>query len=105
VYAFEGKVVGPSITPRVKERRQFPSLRVDSSQVRAFVQIAALASKRQIIIIIGAAVYSCGDVFDMMPQATMFLEQTTIFTPLASSLPDKVPRRRIHLLLNIRVEV
>jgi hypothetical protein len=29
-YAFESEVVGPSITPRMKDGRQFPSLRVDS---------------------------------------------------------------------------
>jgi hypothetical protein len=42
--AFEGKVVGPSITPRMKDGRHLPSLRVDSCQVRAFVQIAAVTS-------------------------------------------------------------
>lgn len=74
-------------------------------EVRAFVQIAALASQRQITFIIGAAVYSGRDVFDMMPQAAMFLMQTTIFATVASPLPDKGPRRGIHLLLNIRVQV
>jgi hypothetical protein len=42
--AFKSKVVGPSITPRMKEGRHFPGPRVDSCQVRAFVQIAAVAS-------------------------------------------------------------
>jgi len=44
-------------------------------------------------------------VLDMMPQATMFLVRTTIFATVASSLADKIPRRRIHLLWNIRVQV
>jgi len=41
----------------------------------------------------------------MMPQATVFLVQTTILATVAGSLPDEIPRRRIHLLLNIRVQV
>jgi len=40
-----------------------------------------------------------------MPQAAVFLVQTTIFATVAGSLPDEIPRRRIHLLLNIRVQV
>ena len=35
--AFEGKVVGPSIAPRMKDGRQLLRLRIDSCQVRAFV--------------------------------------------------------------------
>ena len=70
----------------MKDSRHLPSLRVDSCQVRAFVQIAAVASQRQIIGIIGAAVLLCRDVFNMMPQAAMFLVQTTIFATTAVRL-------------------
>jgi len=89
----------------MKDGRHLPGLRVDSCQVRAFVQIAAVSSQRQIIGIIGAAVLLCRDVFNMMPQATMFLVQTAIFATVAGSLPDEIPRRRIHLLLNIGIQV
>ena len=41
------------------------------------------------------------DVFNVMPQATMFLVQTTILATVASSLADEIP----HLLLNIRFQV
>lgn len=61
--------------------------------------------QRQIIGIIGAAVLLCRDVFNMMPQATMFLVQTAIFARVAGSLPDEIPRRRTHLLLDIRIQV
>jgi hypothetical protein len=35
----------------------------------------------------------------------MFLVQTAIFTTVTSSPPDEIPRRRIHLLLDIRIQV
>jgi hypothetical protein len=41
--AFKREVVGPSVTPRMEDRRHLPSLRIDSREVRAFVQVAAVA--------------------------------------------------------------
>ena len=67
------------------------------------MQTAAVACQREIIGIVGAAVLLCRDVLNMMLQAAMFLVQTAISASLAGPLPDKVPRRRIHLLLNLRV--
>jgi hypothetical protein len=67
------------------------------------MQIAAVACQREIVGAIGAAVLLRRDVLNMMLQAAMFLVQTAIFAPLASPLPDKVPRRRIHLLLNFGI--
>jgi hypothetical protein len=89
----------------MEERRNLPSLRVDSRQVRAFVQIAAVACQREIAGIVGAAVLLRRDVLDMVLQAAMFLVQPAVLTPLPGPLPDEVPHRRIHLLLNLRGQV
>jgi hypothetical protein len=97
--AHEGKVVRPSIPAWMKEKRDFPSLRVDSCQIRAFMQIATVACQRQIIDTIGAAVLLRHDVLHMVLQVAMFLVQATIFAPLAGPPLDEVPRRRIHRLL------
>jgi hypothetical protein len=69
------------------------------------MQIATVAHQRQIIGIVRAAVLLCRDVLNMMPQSAMLLVQTAIFAPLSSPLPDEVTCRRIHLLLNLRVQV
>jgi hypothetical protein len=65
------------------------------------MQIRAVARQCEIIWIIGAAVLSRDDVLNMMDQSAMFLLQPAVFATLASPPPNEVPRRRIHLPLNI----
>jgi hypothetical protein len=43
VHAFKDEVLGPVITPRMEKRHGLLSQRIDPSQVRTFVQIAAVA--------------------------------------------------------------
>ena len=69
------------------------------------MQIAAVACQREVIRVLGAAVLLRHDVLYMMDQFGMFLAQPAIFATLASPPPDEVPRRRIHLLLNLRVQI
>ena len=69
------------------------------------MQIAAMACQRQIIRIIGAAMLLRHYMFDVMDQLAVFLVQAAIFAALASPPPDEVARRRIHLLLNVRVQM
>ena len=63
-------------------------------QIRAFVQIAAVARQREIIGIVRAPVLLRRDVFNMMLKAGLFLVQTAIFATPAGPQPDEVPRRR-----------
>jgi len=69
------------------------------------MQVAPVTSQCQIIGMIRAAVFLRRDVLNVMLQATMFLVQAAIFAAFASPLPDEVPRRRIHVLLDLRVKV
>jgi hypothetical protein len=64
-----------------------------------------VACQREVIRVLGAAVLLRHDVLYMMDQFGMFLAQPAIFATLASPPPDEVPRRRIHLLLNLRVQI
>jgi hypothetical protein len=75
-------------------------LRVDSGQIRTFVQIAAVACKRQIFDVVRAAVLLRDDVLDMMPEFGVLLSQTTVFALVAGSTPNEVPRGCVHRLLD-----
>jgi hypothetical protein len=86
--ALKDEMVGPSITPRMKKRGDLPGLRVDSCQVRPFMKIAAVASKCEIINIIGAAMLLRRDVLNVIPQAAMFLVQTAILATVVSPPAD-----------------
>jgi hypothetical protein len=97
VHAFKDEVLRPAITPRMEKRRNLLSQRIDPSQVRTLMQIASVACQREIIRLIGAAVLPRHDVFNMMDQVAVFLVQPAVLATLASPLPNKVPRRRIHL--------
>jgi len=103
--AFEGEMVGPAILPRVKKPGDFCRLRVDSGRVRALSEIAAVACERQIFRIAGSAVLLRDDVLDMVPQLALLLTQPAVFATLVCATADKVPRCRVHLLLNNGVEM
>jgi len=45
------------------------------------------------------------DMFNVVDQFAIPLVEPAIFATLGSPLPDEVPRRRIHLLLNLRVQL
>jgi hypothetical protein len=72
-HVFVGEVIRPSITPRVEEWSNLPSLGIDPRQVRASVKIATVACERQILRIAWASVLLCDYVLDMMPQLAVFL--------------------------------
>jgi hypothetical protein len=85
----------------LKQGHDLLSPRSDPCKIRALMQIRAVARQCEIIWIIGAAVLSRDDVLNMMDQSAMFLLQPAVFATLASPPPNEVPRRRIHLPLNV----
>ena len=64
-----------------------------------------MACQRQIIRVIGPTMLLRHDVFNMMVQLAIFLVQPAIFATFGSPPPDQIPRRRIHLLLDLRVQM
>jgi len=85
----------------LKQGHDLLSPRINTCKIRALMQIRAVARQCEIIRIIGAAVLSRDDVLNMMDQSAMFLLQPAVFATLASPPPNEVPRRRIHLPLNV----
>ena len=70
--------------------------RVDSTQVRSFVQIAAMASERKIFNIIAAAVLTGDNVFDLMRRRAMLLAKLAVLATISGPLADKQPGSGIH---------
>ena len=98
--AFDSEVVRPSILSGMKEPRNLPGLKVDSGQVRALVEVAAVAGKRQVVWIVGAAVLLRDDVLHVMLQLGMLLAQAAVFATLAGPAAHELARCLIQVLLN-----
>lgn len=80
----------------MKEPYDLIGLGIDSCQVGAFAQIAAVACQCQVVRIVRAAVLLCNDVLDVMRELAVLLVQATIFTPLVGPTADEVTRWHIH---------
>lgn len=89
-------MIRPPVSPGVKQNLYFTRHRVDSTQVRAFVQIAAMASERKIFDIIAAAVLTGDNVFDLMRHRAMLLAKLAVLATIFGPLSDKQPGSGIH---------
>ena len=70
--------------------------RVDSTEVRAFVQIAAMASEREIFDIIAAAVLTGDNVLYLMRHRAVLLAKLAVLATVSSPVPDKQPGSGSH---------
>jgi len=70
------------VSPGVKQNLYLACYRVDSTEVRAFVQIAAMASKRGIFDIVAAAVPTGDNVFDLMRHRAMLLAKLAVLATI-----------------------
>jgi hypothetical protein len=57
----------------MEERDDLVRFGIYPRKVRAFVEVAAVASECEIGLVVGAAVLACDDVFDLQNEARMFL--------------------------------
>jgi len=90
------KVIRPPVSPGVKQNLYLARHRVDSTEVWAFVQIAAMAREREIFDIIAAAVLTGDNVFDLMRHRAMLLAELAVLTTISCSVSDKKPGSAIH---------
>lgn len=80
----------------MKQNLYTAGYRVDSTQVRAFVQIAAMAGERQIPDIAGAPVLAGNNVFNLVRDRAVLLARPTILATISGSAADKQPGFRVH---------
>lgn len=92
----------PPMFPRVKQLGDYPGLRVDAGQVRAFVQIAIYASKSNIAQIIAATVAPRNDMLNVERcQWGIILVHFAVFATIvraASSIGSVRRRHRLRFL-------
>jgi hypothetical protein len=89
-------MVEPTVTPRIKQRHNLARNRIDTGQVRAFPEIAAVTGKGQIAGIVRPTMLAGYDMLYMMRKGTIILRKEAIFTTIAGSRSDEYPRRRLH---------
>lgn len=93
------KVALPLMTSRVEQFGHLIGLRINTCQIRAFVQITINTRQGKIVASIGPAVLPGDDVLDMeRGKRCIVLMQLAVFAAIASPLPDKGLRRRVHRL-------
>jgi len=91
--AQQDKAFSPAVAPRVEERLDLATHRIDAREIRALQEIAALASQREVIRVVAPAVLLRDDVLDVVRYSAVLLaEQATVACPSA----DKLPRTGIN---------
>lgn len=97
VDAAPGKVIFPTLLSRMEKFRDVIRLRINTRQVRAFVEITVDASQRQIVEIIAASMGSRKDMLDMKRgQRGILLVKLAVLAAIAGALPDAGFRSLIH---------
>ena len=93
-------MIRPPVSPGVKQNLYLARHRVDSTEVWAFVQVAAVASERKIFDLVAAAVLTGDNVFDLMRHRAMLLAKQTVFAMISRPVPDKKPDSGIQRLIS-----
>ena len=80
----------------MKQRNQLARFRVYPRKIRALVQIAAMASEREVALGITASMLPRYDVFDMEGEAAMALLQPAVLTTILSPAPHESSQSDFH---------
>jgi hypothetical protein len=90
------EVIRPPVSPGVKQNLYLTRCRVDSTEVWALVQIAAMASEREIFDIVAAAVLTGDNVLDLMRHRAMLLTEPAVLATISCPVADKQPGSGVH---------
>ena len=91
-----GKMFIPIVETGMKQARQLFGFWIEAGKVRALVQIAVMAGKREVFRRVFSAVLSRNDVFDVKSQRLEILMQPAIFTTIFCALPDELSQPGVH---------
>lgn len=90
------EVFFPVISTRMKKWRDLPPEGVNSSQIRALVEVALRTGEREIGEVIRAAVLSGDDVLHMKAKPGELLGDVAVFAAIRRALSHAQAGRRIH---------
>lgn len=80
----------------MKQARQFSGFGIKARKIRAFVEIAVVAGKRQIFRRIFSTVLAGSDVFDVKRQWFLRLPQPAVFAVMIRAQPDELAQPGVH---------
>jgi hypothetical protein len=95
-YAPNQKVLHPQVTSRVKQWRHLARHWVNTGEIGAFLEVAAMACQRQVVNVIAPAMLLGDNMLDVVRQLAVHLTQQTILATVFCAAPDQVPRSGIH---------
>lgn len=99
------EMIGPMIPARVKQRCYLSCAGINASEGRALVAIAFRAGEREIADVIRAAMLTGHNVLDVKAQSGEFLRQMAILATVSGTLPNHLPRHRIHQAVLARTDL
>ena len=86
------KVITPSISTRIEQRRHSARVGIDAREVRPFVRVAAVAGEREAVGVVRTAVLPRYDMFDVeRNKRRRLLRHAAILTRVACTLSNKLP--------------
>jgi hypothetical protein len=86
----------PPVAARVKEGLHTARQGINSAQIRALVEVTAVACERKVINIVGTAMLPGNHVLDVMDELAIVLVKAAILASLASPFTDELPGSGIH---------
>jgi hypothetical protein len=95
-HAVKQKMFSPAVAPGVEEGHKLAADGIHSREIRALVQVAAVAGQRKIVNVVAPAVLFGDDRLDVVRQLAVLLTQQAILATIIRSAADKVPRRGVH---------
>jgi len=89
-------MIRPQVAARVEKPGEFPRIRVDSRNVRAFEPVAMWASEREIPFNSLPSMFLSQDVVDLKRQRERKLRNQAVLATIASPPPDPADKLSIH---------
>ena len=94
--AIPPEVLLPVILAGMEQARELVAIGIEAANAGTLLQLTKRAGEGEVGEVIRAAMAACDDVFDVKtPVRFVFLPQSAILTPLASTFPDALLEQRI----------
>ena len=90
------KVLSPAVTSGVKEGNNLTTDWIHACEIRALLEIAAVAGQRKIVNVVPPAVLPGDDMLDVVCKLAMLLAQQAILATVIRSPPNEVLHAGVH---------
>lgn len=87
----------PGVTSRMKEFDHISRVRIDSGQVRTFVEVTLMTREGEVLGVVRSAVFPGHDVLDVKAKdRIILLVNPAVFTAISGELPDTFSKTFVH---------